>query len=580
MSEAVTAFDALCCDAAERFVQTAIVVDNEASLGPPQGEAPASRIAKKRGRPKTGRSDSGAEESGSTEATTGAPITGEIDTSHYLDMKALGDTFLKQKIVCGVYRPDENEKMIEPTIAAASTADIVIIDWQLQGPKKGSARAKEIVAELLKRDANTGPRLRLVAIYTGQKELRGLAAELFEHIREIAELETFRPCDADPTVLLGPHARLIFVNKERTLGAIKGDRVASESNLPGLLLKEYARLARGILPATAMAAIADIRKATPHILTVFHKGLDGAYVGHRAMIPTAEDAEPFLRRIITEELDTVIETAGTASRFAGKSAVEKWLFDLSESGHEFKKGASSAASIAAIKGVLDLASEDPSDYITPAVAIMKNVFGAKGVKQIFRNFGQLFYSEGADRAALLEFSRLCDLKRENCTRSRFSENWVPVLSLGSVVRPLFDGKGKGPGGVAPNQLLLCVQPRCDSVRIPSAEGRKFPFLLISPKEDRFQFVVRSGEEDITYVGPSVMYNTVLFEFSPLNNDEPFVISQKKGVDFVFTDNSNNKFEWIADMKDLQAQNIAGNLGARAASVGYDEHEWLRWRMKS
>lgn len=567
---------ALSLEAAERFVQTAIVVDNEAGFGP-MANWQAPRVAQKAAKPSVGGKDTPAND-------TDAPVDGEetdseADDSHYLDMKALGETFMEREIVCAAYRPEVGDEMINATIKAASTADIAIIDWQLEGEAGGSTRAKEIIAALLTNDADTGPRLRLIAIYTGQKDLQNLSKELLRYIHKVDALQGFAPLEDDATIIDGPFARVVFINKERTFGAIVGERKASEAELPEMLLQQYAYLACGILPSTAMVAIAEVRHATPHLLTVFHQGLDGAYVGHRAMIPVAEDAESFLRRLISEELDAVIETAGTVPHYAGKQAIEQWLENLEGNGHKFNSEDGRECSSELVKDILDHVSEDPENYEKSVLALIKEKAAGNGEKNkaLYREFAQLFYPAGEHRGALLEFSRLSNLKREDAPRSRFHDDWVPILTLGTILRPIVKDGENHPGNVTPGQLLVCLQPRCDSVRIAPDNGRTFPFLLLTPDGDKYRFVLRSDGEDRTYQGYPYLYNSALFDFAPKDVAEPFIKAELCDGQFIFTDINGNTFEWVADMKDLQAQNVAGQIGARAASVGYDEHEWLRFK---
>jgi hypothetical protein len=50
--------------------------------------------------------------------------------------------------------------------------------------------------------------------------------------------------------------------------------------------------------------------------------------------------------------------------------------------------------------------------------------------------------------------------------------------------------------------------------------------------------------------------------------------------YVFTDVHANRFEWLADLKDLTAQWAVSQLGARISSVGIDPFEWLRRKGKA
>jgi hypothetical protein len=102
-------------------------------------------------------------------------------------------------------------------------------------------------------------------------------------------------------------------------------------------------------------------------------------------------------------------------------------------------------------------------------------------------------------------------------------------------------------------------------------------LLLNEDEKKFQLVVNSDGTDRTYSMQLFFYDAVLFKFAPITRKEAVIKAQKEGDRFVFKDAGGSTFEWIADMKDLPAQREVGLVGARAASVGLDEHEWLRMK---
>lgn len=575
MTTVVQDFESLCRDAVEQFIQTAIVVDNEAGFNQTSEPPLVPVTATKKFKPTISKASDQNKPLQNPKVLQQDNSRQEIDDSHYLNAKVLGDAFLTKGIVCGIYKPDPDENMVDETIRAASTADIVIIDWQLENGS--SVKAKKVIANLLKNDVDTGPRLRSIAIYTGQKGLQVLARELLEYIVETNGICGFQLSPIHHATITGPNTRLTFINKKNTLNRLEEDQVADEAELPELLLSEYTQLAAGILPTTAMAAIADIRHATPHLLTVFNKSLDGAYVGHRAMIPIAEDADTFLRRLISEEIDAVIESSGSISKFAGNSSVGSWLKKLDDDGHKFKDHKGRKVDIELIQKALAHISETPKAYESEIVGLLKEKLnGSKEVnKSLFREFARLFYIDNdSSLNSLKDFSRLNQIKREIGGRSRFHEDWHPSLSLGTIIKPVIDRrKKKQAGNLEPDQLLLCVQPRCDSVRLPG-DGRKFPFLILSPSDPKFQYIIKNSNKDVSYSSSSFLYNLVLLSFPPLSEGDQTIKAEKNKGSYIFIADE-GKFEWVADLKDMHAQNIAGQLGTRAASVGYDEHEWLR-----
>lgn len=573
MTDAAMTHAQLCQKAAAAFLQTAVIIDNEAHLSPDENdESQAPRKAVKVEKPSTKKGATSQKKAAVAEVKADETDEAKEKKAHDLDAKALSDAFLSRSIICGIFKPEKDEEMVETMIKAATAADIVIVDWHLQGRVNGSKKAKEIISELLKSDLSQAGRLRLIAVYTGQKNLKELADELLRRLHEDRALAYFRIDDEDSGVVVGPYTRIVFFNKRDTLGPLPEDRIASEAELPGELVEQFGKLAPGILPATAMSAIAAIRKNTHHVLATFHGDLDGAYVGDRCMISHAEDADEFLQHLITDELDAVVATAGTVSRYAGNEAVKAWLGTKARLADSENK----PCNVETVVEILDFVSDDPEKYENGVVDILIGAGRTKRKsKELFKEFAQLFYSVDQASYMLHEFSRLSNLRRETGTRSHFHNAWLPALSLGAILRPVFDAEGKGPAGLTADQLLFCVQPRCDSVRVSHENGRKFPFLILSPSEKKIRAIIAQNGTDVTYAMTPSLYNSVLFEFAPTGPGEPFIQAEKNEDGYFFKDRNDNTFEWVADMKDLPAQREAGQLGAGAARVGLDEHEWLR-----
>jgi hypothetical protein len=95
-----------------------------------------------------------------------------------LDAKVLVDGFAEQGLVCAVIRPAPGESPVDRTVRAARRADIVILDWELNGDDGTSTL--EIVRRLVHEEAEAEPRgrLRLIAVYSGALTLRQIASRL------------------------------------------------------------------------------------------------------------------------------------------------------------------------------------------------------------------------------------------------------------------------------------------------------------------------------------------------------------------------------------------------------------------
>jgi Response receiver domain len=228
----VSAFVEHCREGARRFVQTAIVIDDEAVLSTPPEEPdpPIRRAARRSGsvievvenprRPESDRVpleeagqqdmprdlvNSGAmteqqhysEARGTPETETAVPsgttrpehdvAVDERVRSNALNAKALTDAFLKQAVICGLYKPDPGEQIVDVSRNAALHADVIVVDWYLEG--QNSQKAKEIICDVLREDLKENGRLRLITVYTSQPGCAALASELFEELERDTHLQ-------------------------------------------------------------------------------------------------------------------------------------------------------------------------------------------------------------------------------------------------------------------------------------------------------------------------------------------------------------------------------------------------------
>jgi len=188
----VTDFVKHCQAGARKFVQTAIVIDNEAMLGPPGTSNTAdeprratrlsSSVLLRHSQPAVQAAEELAENSrnGSPPAATASGRASAVpeEVSHKLDAKELTDAFLEQEIICGIYKPVPGEERVKLSTNAALHADLVIVDWYLEG--NSSQLAKELILNILRTDLTKNGRLRLIAVYTSQPGLLGMAREMLD----------------------------------------------------------------------------------------------------------------------------------------------------------------------------------------------------------------------------------------------------------------------------------------------------------------------------------------------------------------------------------------------------------------
>ncbi|MCH8032462.1 MAG: hypothetical protein IH950_01730 [Bacteroidetes bacterium] len=145
------------------------------------------------------------------------------------------------------------------------------------------------------------------------------------------------------------------------------------------------------------------------------------------------------------------------------------------------------------------------------------------------------------------------------------EELAPRLTLGSILR--------SEGTKEKAEYWLCVQAKCDSVRI--GNKRVFPFLKLEKiiENKGFDFIVRDFNEFIQLKVDYSLYNTMHREFKaekgiikPIQVNEEYRFKESNG---------GKQFYWMGELRDNFSQRIINNLGSHLSRVGLDESEWLR-----
>ena len=149
-------FRADCQDAAEKFVQTMIVVDDEATMAGVEDPAPNDVVRPGRGHRRMAEDENLA--------------FNRQNITHMLDAKSLVDGAMDIGLVCSVLhcRQEENrEQLTERVLKAAAQVDIVCLDWEIHDDDGATARS--LIKDIVRHDQERGGRLRLIAIYTGER---------------------------------------------------------------------------------------------------------------------------------------------------------------------------------------------------------------------------------------------------------------------------------------------------------------------------------------------------------------------------------------------------------------------------
>lgn len=626
MTYSPEAFGQYCHDAAKHFLQTAVVIDNEAVFDMDrliiEAQAKQAEVEARKGelvvptpgvlrKPKMPASVV-AEPVGMAEGVPPlivTPPSASSELSHVLDAKLLIDGFANSRIVCSVICPGRDEThVVERAINVAVTADIVVVDWMLDkaGGEAGSKRARDIIKGILEKDIESRGRLRLIAVYTAEDNPGTVLDQLFDHIKDMAIPHDKISKDGRKITIQNSHLKIAVLSKP-SVKEQAGIHPIPFAELPGKLLDLFCDLNLGLLPSVALHSIAAIREETHHLLAVLHGKLDPALVGHRCLLLHPEDAEEFCDELISGELHSILSMKRISVRYADKVAHKRWIGSKikPDDPHKYKSFYLTREQAFSLvengeKAISKVLNEMRADWLRRRLIEKPDHKDINGKKIVLEKAAERILTEGVSAAKLygvpeinektipqlldgteaageqinLEFSRLCSLKREAFGLRKPVEDWVPKLTLGTIVQ-LREGEK--------DTFLMCLQPRCDSVRLDNDKIWNFPFLILEKAGSKMNIVIKAFDKLFKPIDKKLFYdpkprNQIVYQFKSVTGDA--IISTNDGGVFKFKNEDSiadnvKEFWWVADLKDFVAQKIADEMSTRVGSVGFDEYEWLR-----
>ena len=506
-----------CRELARRFLQTAIVVDDEAFMLATEDVSIRELVVPTRRQPK----------SSEDEARTGSP------DGRRLDSEALIDSFADLGVICGVIGPSKKAML------TIRQADIVVLDWRLKAeePKYALELFVDIVTGAADRNA-----LRLVAFYTGEEDLPKMQGEIFAALTS----EGLDPQHEGLGTLTYGHGRIVLYAKPSVnLPGNLRSRQLTEEELPSRLVDDFSRMTAGLLPSIALVSLTAVRECAHMVLDRFCPRLDPAFLAHRACLPNPDDAERQMVNHVAEELRSLMDYAVADQSPAGESAVAGWIRERAgDPPREFQFGGKSLTSDQTVALARD--------------GLERHQILRKGE---FEGLSAGFAGGNAD--ALDE-----ELAWIITSRTVFNAP-PPTLWLGTVVASSRQGDQDDPP-----QHLICLRPRCDSVRLK--DSTSFPFLpLGAPRQGQEQLIVRLND---SYERRGIALDASGWQivvFKPDKERESVVARSDHSGAFVFVDAEENEYTWLGELRAEFAQQIAQRFAETLSRVAVDNSEWLR-----
>ena len=527
-------FRALSREVVQNFLQTVVVLDDEAFM---------------RAQPAVGSLVEPEHDISVEQADSDEDDLGHRRRRNSLDAQALITKFADYGMICAVLTPWKDDDGGDATVNASRRADIVILDWHLDD---SGQRATRIIRQITDEDAESGGRLRLVAVYTAERDLDGICDTL------AARLPAFNRCRPSRSFpcLKAKHTRILIIRKGRTTAAATS---VVESDLPERLIEEFAHIGKGLLANVAFASIAAIRRETHRLLARFHSGLDAPFVSHRILLETPEDAEQYAVDLLNSELAGLLQDRSVGPSFAGKTAIRALLTELTSGGRKLRlmrqRNSQATPQTLSVDELMHLVERGPAGL----AAVPGQQANANKMNQLHHRVELLLADDlEAGRAVHREFARLSSRARE---LALVPADYRAALDLGSVVR-------------LDECHLLCIQPRCDAVRLNGPT--RFVFAPLLESGSSFDLIVKDDHAgDVLLKLDESAADLRHHTFEP----DPSTRTVLTSSDRFFNDIEGLTFAWICDLRDPIARRFVQRIAARLSRIALDEFEWQRRHAK-
>lgn len=572
----------------ESFLQTVVMIDDRAfetiegspkpSGPPPSPVRPSFNVPRERVSEKTIARSNLESPSGEIDLDEERPIdqaenaeeTSE-DVAHELDAKRLIEQFSNKGIICAVLKPSEVEidQFANKVYALSEAADVVILDWVWFKDVEGK-KVSEVIARITK-EASQQHRLRLILVYTGQKDLE----QIIDHLSKVltaSEVTDIRRLD-DFTVQSGG-TRITVYNKGKVeqANSTLRDRMSPFDQLPNTVVAEFAKMTAGLIPTVAVASLAEIRRTSYRLLARFNSTLDAPFLAHRALLDSPSEGNEQLIPLIGAELEAILEDR-VSHDLLSDDAIKGWLstrpdplplIDSTSAPHI-------RTTEKARQAVRDLCLRGAKRYEDFAVAKepswLKHLGDdtRKGVPYLDR-LTNLIAGEsvdGSNEALELIMS----------IRPRYSES-PPMLSLGTLVSSIEPEER-----TFASAYWLCLQPACDSYIRSGGPRRTFPLLRLKATADKFNLITKDHTGVIHLRWEPKPYKMRMFDFEA-NSQSGAVLAVLEDKTFWFVPTIRSfRFRWLGELKFPQAQRVAQALASEEARIGLTESQWLRRNAK-
>jgi hypothetical protein len=504
---------------------------------------------------------------------------------HEFSAAQIARAFASSQKICAVYCP-KNSKDIENLAILAKKADVTVLDWRIEiseedtGDDGGEEDAEEIdprgphtlkiIREILSDPLTGKGSLKLILIYTGETDLPGIASAIHKNLQE----QGIQNVEVGDCSVSTDNIRIIVLAKHSGADQFKHvpelkSKIVSYEALPDFILTQFAEMTSGLLTNFVLQSLTAIRLNTFRLIKLYEKELDTSFIAHRLLLPNPEDTKEQLIEMLTHSIEALLhydKTGEAASLDRIIEWIETRIFTnrvISISNRDFIIDASFVKSWAE-NGFVEACKRRWID----------EGFGELTESQIkkFENKEKELHKEGSIHVREAHEANDIDSRFSILTHHKSNvkqPSIAPRLTLGTLIKQEPQDSGIG----QEERYYLCIQARCDSVRVSAI--RKFLFLPLEKVDgnSKFHFVVEENEfTKLRMVKEAFELRTI--KFAPQVESQLILANESNG-NYYFDSNHGERFLWLADLKDSHAQREVHKFANQVSRVGLDESEWLR-----
>lgn len=520
---------------ATRFLQSAVILDDQAY---PE-EKPEDVITELPSPSPYAGAESHEEELPSSVVASATQGNNPIPT------KTIIHAFARYGIICAVLDPQEG-----PELWLSLHPDITILDWYIRD--KTGERARSLLRQLIQHERNSVPhQVRLMLVYTTEQDLLDIRKKLSQLLKEIDNDVTSLEFGATGLMWGGWHF-IVLAKPGTAVAENLSDCEIDYKDLPDRVVVEFARAVGGLLPNVAIEGLAAVRRNTHRLLQRFSLGLDPAYLTHRALLPHPPDSEEHLVALLGSELTAILEDEGVAS-ISGAEGLREWIETRNLKFPLRVRHDDLCLELQDSSELTSLLSEGIALNPYVAAPSLDESSREELVERVRRKFTKLL--GGPSKISDAQFAEL------TIFRPHYG-SVAPHLTLGTI---LWDQDKDE------DSYWLCIQPRCDSVRLDAPR----PFLFVPLNRNSIFDVCKSRgkEKPLRLLRERKPYCVASYRFRP---DKTGVVRARLQEEaYVFVTSSRKKLHCVGQLRDEIAQDIAHKIASRLSRVGVERSEWQR-----